>query len=395
MLLPASDDYTLELKSQVSRISGEAESKQRFEATVEEINDQPPHQHDRSGLFFNPSAVFFVPFLPDRGSSSKPLNMLNVDVSQMLYEEREKSIEARGAFEEELIGEGGAALEACAPDLFASELLTEGVGRCNGVLDPDQAATLKTFISEALAKAQEDTSSGKVPPKHRFAEVLLKENRWDLLLPLDDDRVLGAARAIASSPIGDAIVEILGEDAVVHECSCLISDYGSPRQVLHPDTPQHETGETPLLTCFTALQDVKDHHMGPTLFLPKTQDKVSHLRFFNEVVKDELLKENAEHRKIGQLSIGDVSVFDSRTLHAGTANRAPGTRRAMFYLSFRNPRVADPGNPQSIRPCFANGLTLSDLRGNSAKKKAKTLARDDIRPAASKLKKKKKKGGFG
>ena len=66
----------------------------------------------------------------------------------------------------------------------------------------------------------------------------------------------------ALSPIGDAVEEILGEDAVVHECSCLISDHGSPRQVLHPDTPQHETGETPLLTCFTALQDVSED-MGP------------------------------------------------------------------------------------------------------------------------------------
>lgn len=69
MLLPASDDYTLELKSQVSRISG---------------------KDDRSGLFLNPSAVFFVPFIPDKGSSAKPL----------AYEEREKSVVARGAFEE-------------------------------------------------------------------------------------------------------------------------------------------------------------------------------------------------------------------------------------------------------------------------------------------------------
>lgn len=311
----------------------------------------------------------------------------------MLYEEREKSIAARGAFEEELIGEGGAALEACAPDQLASELLEQGVGRCDGVLDPDQAATLKTFVREALAKAEKDTGSGKVPPTHRFAEVLLKENRRDFLLPLDDDRVLNAARAIAESPVGDAVVEILGEDAIVHEISCLISDHGSPRQVLHPDTPQHATGETPLLTCFAALQDVSAD-MGPTLFLPRTQDKVSHLRFFNELTKDELLTEHAEDRKVGLLKVGDVSVFDSRTLHAGTANRAPGTRRAMVYLSFRNPRVAEPGNPPSIRPCFVNGLTLGDLRGSSARKKARTLAKDDVRPAAAKPKKK-KGGGFG
>ena len=217
---------------------------------------------------------------------------LNVEVSQMLYEQREKSIEQRGEFEEELIGSGGTSLEACAPSKLVNELLSEGVGRCDSVLDPQQADALKTFVRDALIKAERDTSKGKIPQKHRFAEVLLKENRRDFLLPLDDEKVLNAARAIAVSPIGDAVEEILGEDAVVHECSCLISDHGSPRQVLHPDTPQHETGETPLLTCFTALQDVSED-MGPTLFLPKTQDKVSHLRFFNDVTKDELLKEHS------------------------------------------------------------------------------------------------------
>ena len=317
---------------------------------------------------------------------------LHVEVSQMLYEQREKSIEQRGEFEEELIGSGGTSLEACAPSKLVSELLSEGVGRCDNVLDPQQADALKTFVRDALTKAERDTSKGKIPQKHRFAEVLLKENRRDFLLPLDDEKVLNAARTIALSPIGDAVEEILGEDAVVHECSCLISDHGSPRQVLHPDTPQHETGETPLLTCFTALQDVSED-MGPTLFLPKTQDKVSHLRFFNDVTKDELLKEHSANRKVGLLNVGDVSCFDSRTLHAGTANRAPGTRRAMFYLSFRNPRITDPGNPPSLRPCFTNGLTLADLRGNSAKKKAKALAKADPRPAGG-GKKKKKGAGF-
>ena len=129
----------------------------------------------------------------------------------MLYEQREKSIEQRGAFEEELIGSGGTSLEACAPSKLVSELLSEGVGRCDNVLDPQQADALKTFVRDALIKAERDTSKGKIPPKHRFAEVLLKENRRDFLLPLDDEKVLNAARTIALSPIGDAVEEILGK----------------------------------------------------------------------------------------------------------------------------------------------------------------------------------------
>ena len=109
---------------------------------------------------------------------------LHVEVSQMLYEQREKSIEQRGAFEEELIGSGGTSLEACAPSKLVSELLSEGVGRCDNVLDPQQADALKTFVRDALSKAERDTSKGKLEQKHRFAEVLLKENRRDFLLPV-------------------------------------------------------------------------------------------------------------------------------------------------------------------------------------------------------------------
>ena len=38
---------------------------------------------------------------------------------------------------------------------------------------------------------------------------------------------------------------------------------------------------------------------------------------------------------------------------------AEGTRRAMLYLTFTHPAVAEPGNPASIRPCFAGGVTLA------------------------------------
>ena len=71
-------------------------------------------------------------------------------------------------------------------------------------------------------------------------------------------------------------------------------------------------------------------------------------------------------------------------LHAGTANRAPGTRRAMFYLSFRNPRITDPGNPPSFRPCL---LSLNDLRG-SRQEEGQGHGQADPRPAGGGKKKK-------
>merc|ERR1719324_1347827 len=48
MLLAASDDHALELKSQGSTFSGEAESRQRLKASAEEIEAQPLCQEDSS-----------------------------------------------------------------------------------------------------------------------------------------------------------------------------------------------------------------------------------------------------------------------------------------------------------------------------------------------------------
>jgi len=48
---------------------------------------------------------------------------------------------------------------------------------------------------------------------------------------------------------------------------------------------------------------------------------------------------------------GSMGVFDSRLLHCGGANRSPeGTSRAIFYLTFKNARVSNAGNPGSISP---------------------------------------------
>ena len=45
---------------------------------------------------------------------------------------------------------------------------------------------------------------------------------------------------------------------------------------------------------------------------------------------------------------GSMGVFDSRLLHCGGANRSP--EGAIFYLTFKNARVSNAGNPGSISP---------------------------------------------
>mmetsp|Transcript_13054 Transcript_13054/g.52282 ORF Transcript_13054/g.52282 Transcript_13054/m.52282 type:complete len:215 (+) Transcript_13054:572-1216(+) len=213
----------------------------------------------------------------------------------------------------------------------------------------------------------------------------------------------------------------MGRDATLRELASLVADPGAPRQVVHPDTPfledaaseDDDLSDRPsLVTCFCALQDI-DETMGPTLFLPATNDRAAHKRFFDRdpAVKDALLRETPA--RLSTLGAGDVSMFDSRTLHCGTANVDwnANRSRALFYVSFKRADVVDPGNPGSIRPCYDGALALGDLRDQFAVSTTKraipplfeALSRHDDRPAETTprpqqkktTKKKKKARGFG
>lgn len=280
-----------------------------------------------------------------------------------LYEEQERALTLRGEFEAGLVDTSGAAeLEACDRDAVAAEVERRGVARLNGVVSPTTAAELRAFAAAERATAERDVRLGLVPQLCRFADVLLKANRADVLLPLDAPIVVRALREVLSSPVGDAVEALLGPDAMLRELSCLVADAGAPRQVIHPDTPWHASGKPVLATCFVALQDV-ERAMGPTLFLPGTNAQPVHDQFFNDADKDHLL--NHTEPRLSLLSAGDASLFDSRTLHCGTANRDPADRsRYLFVLSFWNAAVDNPGNPGSIRPCYDQQLTLADVRAD-------------------------------
>jgi ectoine hydroxylase-related dioxygenase (phytanoyl-CoA dioxygenase family) len=75
--------------------------------------------------------------------------------------------------------------------------------------------------------------------------------------------------------------------------------------------------------------------------------------------KDQLLQ--TKDSVVGVLPKGCCGIFDSRLLHAGTANRSEQSR-AIFYISFKNPKLGYPGNPASIRPDLSGKLTLCQLQ---------------------------------
>jgi Phytanoyl-CoA dioxygenase (PhyH) len=283
---------------------------------------------------------------------------------------------------------------------YATALRNDGVVRINSVLPAPVARTMREWVVEYRAEALQQVQMGKVASRDRFADVLLRHNRCDLTLPLGPNPVMDALYSVlCQSSVLPAILRSAfrsscdntdgvddDDDPVLYELSTLISDPGSQRQVVHPDNPllagspasvaaasasngddDNNNNVPVLLTCFVALQDVTED-MGPTVYLPGTHTTEAHRQFFStddgdgdNNTKDSLLESNP--KVLGLLNEGDCSLYDSRVLHCGSANRHPTQSRALLYMSFRNPRVINPGNPASIRPDLAaQQLTLSQLQ---------------------------------
>lgn len=247
-------------------------------------------------------------------------------------------------------------------DGFGAVLISEGVARINDVITSETVDKLRVYVNEMLEeKIHKDTEA----ESGDFARVLLPKNRWDLLLPLDQaDPVMQAMDELIGKggSLNSILDSTVGKDGRIYEMACLVSDPGSERQAIHPDIPFESEDEITLITCFVALQDINDT-MGPTVYLPKTNTAANHERFNNRATADEML---AETRNLySTLNAGDCSVYNPATLHCGSANKSD-TRRAIFYLTFWNPRKEYPGtpnNPGSLREELRQQeLTLRDLR---------------------------------
>jgi ectoine hydroxylase-related dioxygenase (phytanoyl-CoA dioxygenase family) len=342
--------------------------------------------------------------LTTRGSShaAPPLQMS--DVSDLLYQEQEKVLVRRGELEEELTagtsspleasvvkvrgagksggfgGGGGSSTKKTSTAALKAEgkahakvLKKDGVVRIDNVLSSDQADKMRDYVLSLRQKSVEEVESGKIPSLRRFADVLLRKDRCDLTMPLgqDDAIVDSLNEVLRESAAGQTIKAILGKGSVLYELSCLISDPGSQRQNIHPDTPYLEGKDAVLYTCFIALQDIRPD-MGPTTWLPGTHTAEAHEAFQDsnasggaESRKDVLIRTNPS--VLGLLPKGCCAIFDSRCLHCGTANRSDDDSRALFYFSFKDKNVGYPGNPASIRPeVGAAQLTMEDLEQDLA-----------------------------
>lgn len=346
---------------------------------------------------------------PKTTAAITPRLLLSSDISNLLYEEQESIIVRRGILEESLLtnvtpllapqikvrgtgkaggfgnsasGGGGSGRSTTSSSKaegreHAKVIVREGVLRIDDVISTTTVDKLRDHVYLLRQTSEKEIAIGKIRPIQRFAQVLLKQNRCDLTIPLGvpghEIITVALEEIICNSPIGSTISAILGKDAILHELSCLISDPGSQRQVIHPDTPYvgGDGRDRPaVLTCFVALQDITVD-MGPTVWLPKTHNKISHDMFTNSMMgsgskdgesspKDILISTHPEP-VMGLLPKGSCVIFDSRILHCGSANQSM-VSRALFYFSFKDSSVGYAGNPQSIRMELGKAkVTLGEL----------------------------------
>jgi len=206
-----------------------------------------------------------------------------------LYDVQEEMLIKRGELEEELMAGKSSPLKANKPKgvggqskgfggaagggsksgfqreakSHASMLRKEGVVRIDNVLSSQLADQMREYVLKLRQDSVEQVKAGTVSQRDRFADVLLRSNRCDLKIPLGDTMSDGTSTPVMAamhhvfcrSAVKEVIETVFTDQAVLYELSCLISDPGSQRQVMHPDNPMIPGREEPtLLTCFIALQ---------------------------------------------------------------------------------------------------------------------------------------------
>jgi ectoine hydroxylase-related dioxygenase (phytanoyl-CoA dioxygenase family) len=239
----------------------------------------------------------------------------------------------------------------------------DGAARIDDVLSLETAQNVLAHVTRTLEEKRKALEAQDLRAEGSFGDVLMRENRYDMLLDLDPP--VQAALQEALTAVAPTLAGALGPDAELFELAALIADPKAPRQPVHPDTPYREGEGAAIITTFCALQDI-DAEMGPTDIVPRTHTAEAHERFN---AKDDggrekvaLLREYGNHK--GVLSIGDANLIDSRLIHAGGGNDSR-KRRVLFYFSFRRKGKVTPSGSLAYA-LRREGYTLDQLQSLAA-----------------------------
>jgi ectoine hydroxylase-related dioxygenase (phytanoyl-CoA dioxygenase family) len=276
--------------------------------------------------------------------------------------------------------------------------------RIDNVLSAELADALRDYLCDLRARGTADIESGIITDsQERFADVLLNQNRCDLKIPLGPAPVNNALHhllAMETSIVRDVMEYVfesydgIGKDAELWELNCFMSNSGARRQLVHADNVCLEPifglkneMEPIVLTCFIALQDI-DETMGPTVWMPGTHTLQAHNQFFETGTdeastptdsyspKDTILR--SSKAVIGTIPKGACVIFDPRVLHCAGGNTCPDPEktRALFYVSFKNPKIDNPGCPSTSGYGIATAeITMEDLTADLQAEQAGQPAR--------------------
>lgn len=252
-------------------------------------------------------------------------------------------------------------LEPHEPDQLASAVRRNGncgVARLPRAIDADKANALRAHVLRA--RDEEAPLLGDILGPSDNSIPNAPRTRWDVFMDPADAPVAAVIQQLLTGPVGAAFAELCGPDAVLRECSAVVSAPGAPPQPCHSDTKWTE--DLVLATCFVALQDIGPE-LGPTRFLPNTATSKAHASLADALSASDaaaaVVKYAETVSQLAILDVGDATLYESRLQHAGTPNF--GDRdRVLFYVSFgRAPEDA----PTSISPAVAaRGLRLGGFR---------------------------------
>ena len=247
-----------------------------------------------------------------------------------------------------------------------SRFRENGLLRLNNMLPTSDTSVLKHYVDHLLEAGIESVGGTKGTPfLHLFGPVMVRQNRFDVLLPIDKI-VLPIVQRIMSH-LSNVLIELTGADTCLCELSALVSDPQSPGQPVHHDTALFE-GSNRRMSLLVALQDVHED-MGPTIFFPSTNTEEWHINYMNRGKELEDLLENDNHM-MGVLNEGDAVLYDTNLLHCGSANRAnkrknqggivPEARRTLLVVSVQVENQLNAGDHSNIRPGYRGKFRIVD-----------------------------------
>ena len=223
------------------------------------------------------------------------------------------------------------------PEDAAAILANEGMLGIRGCLSEADAAALSAHVDEELPKRVLEADGCEQSASRWFGHVYERNCRYDLRLSIEAPAVRSALCNLCEA-LHPLLREVVTDEALLAELSCVVSDPGSVSQPLHSDTAW---APMPLYTVFIALQCIQPS-MGPTQLVPGTHTEQWHL---------DLQKENGlvdgEQAYTMPCNAGDAYVMDSRLYHKGCSNESD-QRRRVLCASFALPHCEPPGSTYSL-----------------------------------------------